>query len=296
MTEVASLGAHILNDIRGFEMPGALEAAAATDCGPSSSCTARPPRTTRMSWRRSRPTFRKGKRLLEGLGVSADRICWDPGFGFGKTVEQNFALLGSTERFVASGQPYLMGLSRKSSIGAATGHKAPMDRIAGSISPARLSPSSRAPRSSACMTAARPSTPSPSGARPRRPADAGKKQPKENNHDSSLFWYGRCSRPCRQGADHARLRAAPRSGRRPRPLRRQSPDGTRDRASSARTRAFRAYMLEAALQAGFSSAGVDIVLCGPIPTPAVAYLTPRPSPRRGRGDLREPQSVRRQRH
>ena len=33
------------------------------------------------------------------------------------------------------------------------------------------------------------------------------------------------------------------------------------------------YMLEASLQAGFSSAGVDIVLCGPIPTPAVAYLT-----------------------
>ncbi|MDL2059151.1 phosphoglucosamine mutase [Mesosutterella sp. AGMB02718] len=33
------------------------------------------------------------------------------------------------------------------------------------------------------------------------------------------------------------------------------------------------YMLEACLQAGFSSAGVDIVLCGPIPTPAVAYLT-----------------------
>lgn len=33
------------------------------------------------------------------------------------------------------------------------------------------------------------------------------------------------------------------------------------------------YMLEASLQAGFSSAGVDVVLCGPIPTPAVAYLT-----------------------
>ena len=55
-----------------------------------------------------------------------------------KTVEQNFALLGSTERFVASGQPYLMGLSRKSSIGAATGHKAPMDRIAGSIAGALI--------------------------------------------------------------------------------------------------------------------------------------------------------------
>jgi len=33
------------------------------------------------------------------------------------------------------------------------------------------------------------------------------------------------------------------------------------------------YMLEAALQAGFASAGVDVVLCGPLPTPAVAYLT-----------------------
>ena len=33
------------------------------------------------------------------------------------------------------------------------------------------------------------------------------------------------------------------------------------------------YMLEAALQAGFSAAGVDVLLCGPVPTPAVAYLT-----------------------
>src|SRR5512145_119478 len=33
------------------------------------------------------------------------------------------------------------------------------------------------------------------------------------------------------------------------------------------------YMMEAALEAGFASAGVDVVLCGPLPTPAVAYLT-----------------------
>ena len=33
------------------------------------------------------------------------------------------------------------------------------------------------------------------------------------------------------------------------------------------------YMIEAALEAGFSSAGVDVHMCGPIPTPAVAYLT-----------------------
>src|SRR4051812_8950151 len=33
------------------------------------------------------------------------------------------------------------------------------------------------------------------------------------------------------------------------------------------------YMLEAALEAGFSAAGVDVYLCGPLPTPGVAYLT-----------------------
>ena len=137
MTEVAALGAHILNDIRGFEMPGAMEAATATDCG-------------LVVMHRSFTTdyedvvadveryLQERQRCLEALGVSADRICWDPGFGFGKTVEQNFRLLGSTDRFVASGQPYLMGLSRKSSIGAATGQKAPLDRIVGSVAGALL--------------------------------------------------------------------------------------------------------------------------------------------------------------
>src|SRR6195256_4287470 len=33
------------------------------------------------------------------------------------------------------------------------------------------------------------------------------------------------------------------------------------------------YMLEASLEAGFSAAGVDVLLCGPLPTPGVAYLT-----------------------
>ena len=137
MTEVAALGAHILNDIRGFEMPGAMEAAAATDCG-------------LVVMHRSFTTdyedvvadveryLQERQRRLEALGVSADRICWDPGFGFGKTVEQNFQLRGTTDRFVASGQPYLMGLSRKSSIGAATGQKAPLDRIVGSVAGALL--------------------------------------------------------------------------------------------------------------------------------------------------------------
>lgn len=55
-------------------------------------------------------------------------------------------------------------------------------------------------------------------------------------------------------------------------LRRHSPTGRAGVLIGKDTRVS-GYMLEAALQAGFSSAGVDVVLCGPIPTPAVAYLT-----------------------
>lgn len=55
-------------------------------------------------------------------------------------------------------------------------------------------------------------------------------------------------------------------------LRRQSPDGRAAVLIGKDTRVS-GYMLEAALEAGFSSVGVDIVLCGPVPTPAVAYLT-----------------------
>ena len=55
-------------------------------------------------------------------------------------------------------------------------------------------------------------------------------------------------------------------------LRRNSPDGRATVLIGKDTRVS-GYMLEASLQAGFSSAGVDVVLCGPIPTPAVAYLT-----------------------
>ena len=55
-------------------------------------------------------------------------------------------------------------------------------------------------------------------------------------------------------------------------LRAQSP-GQRPAVLIGKDTRVSGYMLEAALEAGFSSAGVDVVLCGPLPTPAVAYLT-----------------------
>jgi dihydropteroate synthase len=50
-------------------------------------------------------------------GVAEDRICLDPGIGFGKTVEHNFELLARLDVLVALGRPVLVGVSRKSSLG-----------------------------------------------------------------------------------------------------------------------------------------------------------------------------------
>ena len=54
-------------------------------------------------------------------GIAADRVIVDPGIGFGKTPDQNVALLASLDRLVALGFPTLLGTSRKSTIGKLTG-------------------------------------------------------------------------------------------------------------------------------------------------------------------------------
>jgi dihydropteroate synthase len=61
---------------------------------------------------------------LQGLGVAGNRIVLDPGIGFGKTVEQNFALLARQGELLQAGYPVLAGWSRKSSLGAVTGLEA----------------------------------------------------------------------------------------------------------------------------------------------------------------------------
>ena len=72
---------------------------------------------------------------LETAGVSRERISIDPGFGFGKTLDQNLELMRALPRFCESGYPVLLGVSRKSMIGAITGR--PVDqRIAGSLAAA----------------------------------------------------------------------------------------------------------------------------------------------------------------
>lgn len=57
---------------------------------------------------------------LQSQGVAANRICLDPGIGFGKTVQQNFALLARQPELLELGFPVLAGWSRKSSLAAVT--------------------------------------------------------------------------------------------------------------------------------------------------------------------------------
>jgi dihydropteroate synthase len=71
-------------------------------------------------------------RALQSAGVAASRIVIDPGIGFGKTQEDNLRLLRDLPRLSAQGLPVLVGVSRKSLIGALTGRPVG-ERLAGSL-------------------------------------------------------------------------------------------------------------------------------------------------------------------
>ena len=132
MTEAAALGAAVLNDIRGFERPGAREAAARTNCGLVVMHRKAEPRYDDLVREVTAYLEERTARLL-ALGVTPDRVCWDPGFGFGKTPDGNFMLLRETASFAERGYPFMTALSRKSSIGLATHQEKPTDRVAGSV-------------------------------------------------------------------------------------------------------------------------------------------------------------------
>lgn len=75
---------------------------------------------------------------VQVAGVASERIVLDPGIGFGKTVEQNFALLTQQDALVGLGWPLLAGWSRKSSLGVVTGQSVATDRVAASLAAAVL--------------------------------------------------------------------------------------------------------------------------------------------------------------
>lgn len=134
-------GADMVNDINALRTPGALEAVAGTRCGLCLMHMRGEPKTMQAA-----PQYADvvaevidflGARLaaLAAAGVAAERVCVDPGFGFGKTTAHNYRLLKDLPRLAALGRPVLIGVSRKSMIGAVTG-RAPEGRLAGSLAAA----------------------------------------------------------------------------------------------------------------------------------------------------------------
>jgi len=140
MRAALAAGATMINDVSALRAQGALEAVAGTDASVCLMHMQGEPRTMQEAPRYA-DVVGEVTAFLEGrigaclaAGISRQRIVVDPGFGFGKRFEDNLALAGALPS-LARLAPVLVGLSRKSMIGAMTG-RAAADRLAGSVSAA----------------------------------------------------------------------------------------------------------------------------------------------------------------
>ena len=139
MREAILAGVDMINDISGFRAPGALEAVLGSDCalcvmhmqGTPQNMQQQPAYTDVVGEVIAFLQQRVGE--MVAAGIERERICIDPGFGFGKTVDHNYALLRNIGRMQQEcGLPVLAGVSRKSMIGAVTG-KPVEQRLAGNL-------------------------------------------------------------------------------------------------------------------------------------------------------------------
>ncbi len=142
MRATLDAGADMINDIYGFRQPGAIEAVAQSRCGLCVMHMKGEPRTMQAAPPEYSDLIGEiglflGARAqkLRAAWIDPRRIVLDPGFGFGKTADQNFQLLRRLSSLRSSGYPLLIGLSRKNMIGQATGRPVG-DRLPGSIAAA----------------------------------------------------------------------------------------------------------------------------------------------------------------
>jgi dihydropteroate synthase len=141
MREAIAAGAAMVNDVTALSAPGALEAVAKT---PAAVCLMHmqgEPGTMQAN-----PSYRdvvgEVRDYLAGrvaaaaaAGIARERIVVDPGFGFGKTLEHNLALLRSLGEFRPLGGALLAGVSRKAMLGKLTGRE-PQERVHASVAAA----------------------------------------------------------------------------------------------------------------------------------------------------------------
>ena len=143
MREAIAAGADMVNDVGALAAPGAFEAVAASAAAVCLMHMQGEPGTMQ-----SNPSYRDVLREVrdylagriagaERAGIARDRIVADPGFGFGKNLEHNLALLRSFPELGALGVALLAGLSRKAMLGKITGREVG-DRVHASIAVALI--------------------------------------------------------------------------------------------------------------------------------------------------------------
>ncbi|CAK0777330.1 dihydropteroate synthase [Gammaproteobacteria bacterium] len=124
MVAAIAVGATFLNDVRALRIPGALEIAAASSAriclmhlqGEPSTMQAHPHYDDVVA--EVKDFLADRVRICEAAGISRERLVIDPGFGFGKLLIHNQRLLRHLDTLADLGLPILVGLSRKSMIGA----------------------------------------------------------------------------------------------------------------------------------------------------------------------------------
>lgn len=133
------VGASIINDVSGFRDPAMVELAASCDAGLIVMHMAGEPKTMQQApsyddvVAEVRGYLLQQAALLEAAGVALERICIDPGPGFGKDLQHNAKLLERFGDFVATGYPVCAAFSRKACIGAWYGGSVPSERVWGSV-------------------------------------------------------------------------------------------------------------------------------------------------------------------
>ena len=143
MKEAASAGAHIINDVRALGREGALNAAIETGLPVCLMHMQNQPKNMQDN-----PEYRdvlaevleflsERRQQCLNLGMQADQILLDPGFGFGKTLAHNLSLFNGLSTMAKESHPILVGLSRKSMIGQILDADV-NDRLIGSVTMALL--------------------------------------------------------------------------------------------------------------------------------------------------------------
>ncbi len=134
----AQAGAHLINDIRSLQEPGAMQAAAASGLPVCLMHMQGDPKTMQQSPQYGDLVAEVDQYFVQHIaqcldaGIAKDKLLLDPGFGFGKNLHHNYELLARLAEFHHFGLPLLVGMSRKSMIGQLL-HVSPVQRVAGSV-------------------------------------------------------------------------------------------------------------------------------------------------------------------